>query len=150
MNYDNNTWTAIGNALKDEGHSGIHVLNRAQIVDDILNLARANFVDYYQALTVIQYLEKEENYLPWTTAIYSLNYVSIRLSDAELIKYKKYIVDLTKNIYSKLHFTQKPTDTRLDVYNRVQVLSLACQCGHEECIKTAKEEFAKFETTTYR
>lgn len=150
VNYDNNTWTAIGNALKDEGHSGIHVLNRAQIVDDILNLARADYIDYYQALNVVQYMEKEDNYLPWTAALQNLNYIARRLSNDELVKFKKYILELTKNVYDKLHFTQKATDTRLDIYNRIQILSQACHCGHEECIKTAKEEFAKFETTTYR
>lgn len=115
-----------------------------------MNLARAKWIDYYQALSVVQYLEKEENFIPWTAAFENLNYISQRLSDAELVKYKKYILALTKNVYDKLHFTQKSTDTRLDIYNRVKVLSLACKYGHEECIKTAKEEFAKFETTTYR
>lgn len=150
VNYDNNTWTAIGNALKEDDHSGIHVLNRAQIVDDILMLARGEWIDYYQALSIVQYLEKEENYIPWKAALRNLEYVSERLSITELVKYRKYILALTKNVYTKLHFTQKSTDTRLDIYNRGKILSEACKFGHEECINTAKEEFAKFETTTYR
>lgn len=115
-----------------------------------MNLARGDWIDYYQALTVVQYLEKEENYIPWAAAINNLQYVSLRFSNDELVKYKKFILALTKNVYAKLHFTQKSTDTRLDVYNRGSILAQACKYGHEECIRTAKEEFAKFETTTYR
>lgn len=147
VNYDNTTWTAIGNALKADGHSNIHVINRAQIVDDILNLARAGIVDYWQALTITQYLEKEENYIPWLTAFNNLVYVSRRFTDAELTKYKKHVLALTKNIYEKLEFNPKSTDTRTDIYNRANVLNYACKFGHEACINAAKEEFNKFRTT---
>lgn len=31
VNYDDKTWENIGKALKTANHSGIHVLNRAQV-----------------------------------------------------------------------------------------------------------------------
>lgn len=151
VNYDNETWTAIGNALKAESHSNIHNINRAQIVDDILNLARAGIVDYWQALSVLQYIEKEENYIPWLSAFNNLLYISRRFTDAEMIKYKKHVLSLTKNIYEKLEFNPKATDTRTDIYNRANVLNYACKFGHEACINAAKEEFGKLQATaSYR
>lgn len=150
VNYDNNTWTAIGKALKADSHSNIHTINRAQIVDDILNLARAGMVDYWQALTVIQYLEKEENYIPWLSAFNNLLYISRRFTNAELPKYKKHVLSLTKNIYAKLEFIPKTSDSRTDIYNRANILNYACKFGHEACINSAKHEFTQFREQNHR
>lgn len=60
------------------------------------------------------------------------------------------MLDLIENIYQKLGFDEKPQDTRLDIYNRMNILSIACRYGLTQCISRSKEEFAKFETTTYR
>ena len=50
-------------------HTAIHVINRAQIIDDAFNLARSNLLDYETALNVTGYLHKEVEYVPWSSAI---------------------------------------------------------------------------------
>lgn len=151
MHYDKKTWESIGKALKSENHSNIHVLNRAQIVDDLFNLARADYIDYYQALNIIQYLEMEESYIPWYSAFNNIVYISRRFNAEEFVKYKKYILALLKNIYAKLEFREKQTDSRTEIYNRVNILNYACKYGHEDCIQSAKDEFLKFQNNaTYR
>lgn len=59
-----------------------------QIVDDVLNLARADYVNYTLALGVVQYLENETNYIPWLAALNNLNFVSTRLSAENLTLYQ--------------------------------------------------------------
>ena len=54
-------------------HTSIHVSNRAQILDDALNLARAKLLDYETALSLTGYLSKEEEYVPWTAALSGKN-----------------------------------------------------------------------------
>lgn len=110
-------------------------------------MARADYVNYWQALSIVQYLEKEENYIPWLAAFNNLLYVSRRIPAANLNKYKEHILALSKNIYAKLEFNQKATDTRLDKYNRVNILNYACKYGHADCIRDAKKEFANFESS---
>ena len=53
--------------LKD--HTTIHVINRAQIIDDALNLAKSGLLDYDTALSVTGYLSKEVEYIPWASAL---------------------------------------------------------------------------------
>lgn len=61
-------------------HALISVANRAQIMNDALNLAKANILDYEVALDLTKYLEREEDYLPWESSFSSLNYISSMLS----------------------------------------------------------------------
>lgn len=42
-----------------------------------------------------------------------------------------------------LGFQPKASDTRLDIYNRNNVLKYACKFGHKQCIDDARAEFDK-------
>lgn len=63
-----------------------------QIIDDLLNLARAEYVDYTLALDVVQYLETETHYIPWLTAITNFNILARRLSVDNMVDYKVYMM----------------------------------------------------------
>lgn len=93
----------------------------------------------------------EESYIPWYSAFNNIVYISRRFNAEEFVKYKKYILALLKNIYAKLEFREKQTDSRTEIYNRVNILNYACKYGHEDCIQSAKDEFLKFQNNaTYR
>ena len=80
VNYDKNLWNKIIKLLTDGDFEKIDVLNRAAIVDDLLNLARADYVDYETALRGIQYLKRETNYLPFKSAFNALDYLIRKFS----------------------------------------------------------------------
>ena len=77
-NYDINNWKLIIRQLNDD-HTKIHVTNRAQIIDDALNLARAGLLDYQVALGVTSYLNKETEYICWKAALTGLGYIEVML-----------------------------------------------------------------------
>ena len=60
----------------------IHELNRAAIVDDLLNFGRAELLDYKIVLQGLQYLKRETNYLPFKSAFMGLDYLIRRFSDS--------------------------------------------------------------------
>lgn len=78
MNYDTENWKQLIRQL-NISHQDIHVLNRAQLIDDSLNLARAGFLDYSTALDLSTYLQNEEDAIPWYTAIDCLSYIVERM-----------------------------------------------------------------------
>ena len=80
VNYDKESWYRIIDTLKTKNFSTIHVINRAAIIDDLLNLARANLLDYTIALDGLQYLKQETSYLPFKAAFTSLDYLTRRFS----------------------------------------------------------------------
>lgn len=138
-----------------------------------MNLARGDHIDYNLAMSLIQYLENEEHYIPWLSAFNNLAYIARRFKTDDLLIYKvytslnsklfasffeqlshlnyttqKHILKLMENVYKKLGFTQQTTDGRLDIYNRANILLIACKYGHEECIRLAKADFERLQSET--
>lgn len=72
--------SAIKKQLKDK-HDKIHAINRAQLVDDAMNLARAGVIKYSEALSLTEYLSKETDYYPWVAAFRNFNYLRMRFGN---------------------------------------------------------------------
>lgn len=74
VNYDQELWKRIRNALYKADFDGINEINRGQIINDIMNFARSTMmdVDYQVAFDIFGYLENETDYLPWAAALYHL------------------------------------------------------------------------------
>ncbi|KAH8270919.1 hypothetical protein KR018_003012 [Drosophila ironensis] len=140
VNYTENNWHAIHRLLSTSEWGGVHENNRAQVVDDLFNLARAGLISYNLALNVIEYLETETNYIPWTAAFNGFSFLTIRLGN-DTAHFNSYIQALTSKAYNKLGFTENSTDTALDIYLRTKVLSWACKFGSADCISKAKSYF---------
>lgn len=69
VNYDAELWQLLIKQLNGVDFDKIHLLNRAQLVDDSLNLARAGKIGYEIPFAVLEYLMKEEDYIPWASVI---------------------------------------------------------------------------------
>lgn len=64
----------------ENNFSVIATKNRAQILNDALNLAAVGYLDYNTALNLTKYLLNEDEYLPWAAAFDSFK--DIRLAFA--------------------------------------------------------------------
>lgn len=74
VNYDDDNWKLIIGQLKNE-HQKIDPKNRAQLLDDVLNLASAGYLNYDIALNLTKYLIKEKEYVPWMAAFNEFDYI---------------------------------------------------------------------------
>lgn len=80
VNYDDRNWKMLVDHLQNPGiFKNIGVLNRAQLLDDALNLARAGRLNYNVALNLTKYLAHEKDYVPWQTAFIALSYIDSML-----------------------------------------------------------------------
>ncbi|XP_016982032.2 membrane alanyl aminopeptidase [Drosophila rhopaloa] len=145
VNYTESNWHAIHQVLNTADWGGVHENNRAQIVDDLFNLARAGNITYNLTLDVIEYLETETNYIPWTSAFNGFSYLTIRLGN-DTSDFGTYIQSLTNKAYNQLGFNETSSDTALDIYLRTKILSWACRYGSADCISKAKGYFQSLTT----
>lgn len=160
--YDSASWNLIIAGLKSKDHDNIHVLNRAQILDDVFNFGRSGLMDYERVFEIASYLTEEEHYLPWLSAFTNFAIIERRMDADNLVIFKvftwllvqvwikfitffacfqKYVLNLIEKIYKKLSFSFMDSDSQLDIYNRAQVLSWACKYGSADCIADSTIRF---------
>lgn len=143
VNYDAKNWNLITNHLMDEGKfKEIIPSNRAQLIDDALNLARAGLLNYQVALNVTMYLKHEPEYVPWKAAIVALNFIdSMLVKTGNYNMFKDYYLSLLSKVYNMVGFEDPPNSDMLTVHKRVDVLTAACHLGLSDCITQSIKKF---------
>ncbi|XP_017885815.1 puromycin-sensitive aminopeptidase-like protein, partial [Ceratina calcarata] len=91
VNYDVENWELLMRELNKGNNTKIHVLNRAQMIDDALNLARIDSLKYTVALNVTLYLTHEADYMPWQPAFRHLSFLRNLLRTSE--KYHTFMMN---------------------------------------------------------
>jgi len=96
VNYDNSNWERLADYLKTPFYANISAINRAQLIDDALNLARAGYLAYETALKITLYLSKETDYIPWYAAVRAFDYLDDVLLGGK--NYKTFRVRIRRNM----------------------------------------------------
>lgn len=143
VNYDFESWNRIIHGLKASHHDGIHELNRAQIIDDLMNLGRSDHVPYCTVFNMLEYLKSEANYIPWEMAMQNFKFIIHRTPAYDTKALRKYLLELIEIIYIKLQFMPDPSDNQLVSSHRNLILGLACKFGLNDCLVRARDEFNK-------
>jgi len=103
VNYDEQHWLRLIKHLTSGNFSEIHEINRAALIDDLMNLGRADYISYATVISATMYLKWENNYLPWRAFYNNLPYLSNRFRGRhieDLYKVRMHFVTLgTLNIY---------------------------------------------------
>jgi len=77
VNYDLENWNALIKFMNHEtNHKVINVANRAQLVDDAANLAKAGQLDYDIFLDLSAYLQYENDFIPWASAVNAFSHLN--------------------------------------------------------------------------
>ena len=145
VNYDRKNWELIINQLKAD-HTKIHVINRAQIIDDAFNLARAGYLEYELALGVTAYLNKETEYIPWKAALSGFSFVDNMLERSPAYgEFQRYMIHQVQPLFERIGFEQRgDTDSHMDILLRGLAVKWACKMGMTECIEKAKSKFKEW------
>lgn len=148
VNYDKMNWQMIIKQLNKDSFRNISTINRAQLIDDALNLARAGRLDYATALDVTSYLAHETEYLPWKAAFTAMHYLDdMLIKTPSYDKFRVYVLKLLDNVYKQVGFKDDLGDPQLTVFTRIDVLTWACNFGHEDCVKSAEKQFHNWRNT---
>ncbi|NXQ09309.1 AMPN Aminopeptidase, partial [Vidua macroura] len=143
VNYNQENWDQLLKQL-DANHTVFPVINRAQIIDDAFNLARAKHVSVTLALNTTRFLSHETEYMPWQAALNSLQYFQQMFDRSEVFgamsKYMRKQVTPLFNYYKESTNNWKELPIGLMAqYNEVNAISTACSYGVTDCQNLATD-----------
>ncbi|EDW98315.1 aminopeptidase N [Drosophila yakuba] len=145
VNYDAQNWKLLIETLNSEEYQSIHVVNRAQLIDDVLYFAWTGEQDYEIALQVISYLQRERELLPWKSAFENLSFLTGILRQTPNYKfYKSFIRKLITPIYEHMHGIND-TDASVQQQDKIRLKGMVAQwaCSYEvsDCVTRAVSYF---------
>ncbi|XP_076015794.1 thyrotropin-releasing hormone-degrading ectoenzyme-like [Genypterus blacodes] len=145
VNYDLHNWKLLIQQLHTNPQI-ISVGNRAGLIDDAFNLARAGYLPQSIPLQLIGYLPGETSFLPWHAAsrvLYQLDKLLDRTDEYSL--FSDYVL---KQVASPYHQMGWPSNVPGNEGNILQasyqadelqreLIMLACSFGHKQCHRQA-------------
>nr|XP_023018017.1 aminopeptidase N-like [Leptinotarsa decemlineata]XP_023018018.1 aminopeptidase N-like [Leptinotarsa decemlineata]XP_023018019.1 aminopeptidase N-like [Leptinotarsa decemlineata]XP_023018020.1 aminopeptidase N-like [Leptinotarsa decemlineata] len=143
VNYDEQLWDNIIAALNGADSKSIHVLNKAQLIDDIFTIARTGEVGYDRAFRLIQFLKNETDYYPWVAGFGAFRYLVEKVDAQTEILLKSMILDLLNNAFPE----ETKFITHVDKLKEELLESWACKLGQEKCLNNAKTAFQEYKKT---
>uniref|UniRef100_A0A8C8M581 Aminopeptidase n=1 Tax=Oncorhynchus tshawytscha TaxID=74940 RepID=A0A8C8M581_ONCTS len=151
VNYDNTNWERLLGVLSSH-HESIPVINRAQLVDDAFNLARAKYINTTLALRTTKYLRSEREYMPWESALDNLDFFYLMFDRSEIYGIMQVgLLSRKAMLKNKKHVTNNIMGCILNkIANAIRV---ACSTGMEECQTLTKGWYSQIHpnlrTTVY-
>ncbi|XP_026285897.2 aminopeptidase N-like [Frankliniella occidentalis] len=146
VNYDEANWRALAAHLQ-RTVAGVSVLNRAQLLDDAMSLARAGRLRYALALDAALYLRLETDPIPWTAAFGHLSFITRMLANNEAqAKFKSLQLELLDAVSKDVGFEEKEEGKDRDKNHlrltfRATLMGQACGLGQEDCVGNATKAF---------
>ncbi|XP_068247585.1 aminopeptidase N-like [Palaemon carinicauda] len=139
VHYDDNNWDLLNQQLLSD-HEVIDVVNRAQVIDDIFNLALSGKASYAKALNMTTYLQKEMELPVWNTLFENINYMNAMLSNTDVHdELKNYILSLLEPLFAQLGFENPLSSNFWHEMKNPELTHWACELGHVYCVEGAKE-----------
>ncbi|XP_054161981.1 aminopeptidase N-like [Oppia nitens] len=142
VNYDKTNWELITKQLMSD-HNKIHVINRAQLIDDALDLSRAHLLDYHIGLNITQYLVNEKEFIAWESALNAFSFMDRMLRrSAAYGLWKAYILKIISNLYKEITWTvTEDSENILEKYLQISVIGWSCKYGYPHCTQQSMQLF---------
>lgn len=142
VNYEEATWKALISELTTN-HKVFQPEDRATLMDDLCNMARAGKVEYTLCLEVTEYLVQEDEYVPFTVGISNLLFMKKFMATLPTYEwYKNYILKLLSNQLKILGW--KTDGAPLKRSLRSFVLKIAIEMGNRAIVNRGQEIFQEW------
>ncbi|XP_029176638.1 aminopeptidase N-like [Nylanderia fulva] len=142
VNYDKENWKRIRNYLNSRNYKNIHVLNRAQIIDDAFNLMIAGHLNCSIFWDITSYLYQEEDYIAWYPMFKALEYIcnTFPVMKEEIAYMAQLISDTLNYVLKKIKYEEIGDVDELRICLRQEAARWACLLNHINCKREANNQ----------
>nr|XP_012232969.1 PREDICTED: aminopeptidase N-like isoform X1 [Linepithema humile]XP_012232970.1 PREDICTED: aminopeptidase N-like isoform X1 [Linepithema humile] len=143
VKYDFENLQKLQRYLNSKHYAKIHILNRAQIIDDAFYFLLQKQLKYSLFWNLTRFVTRDANFVTW--------YPMIKVFESFACLYPlEYGLKVTRNmksriiqILTKIGYTEKPTDHTLTIYLREEAVKWACILNVSKCQEVATSELNK-------
>ncbi|KAL6427814.1 hypothetical protein ACFW04_008328 [Cataglyphis niger] len=141
VNYDLKNWKKIAHYLATVNYTQIHVLNRAQIIDDAFHFMITKQLESATFWKITEYLKHELNFVAWYPMFKALEYMSSVFPLSEIISQR--MQNILHKVYEELPHKKmkKDDDTRKRL--KQEVAKWACFFDDQKCKEIAKHNLIR-------
>lgn len=142
INYDPEDWRRLIHLLKTD-HKQLDGTDRAGLIQDVFALAASRRTSYDIALSLLSYIDKDADYIPWQAAKNSLDKLSPVLSQSPhtLNLFRKFIKTKVTKLFERYGFRDDIKNNFLPRNLQVLIAEYACESGHVTCLRQASSMF---------
>ncbi|XP_029659333.1 membrane alanyl aminopeptidase-like isoform X2 [Formica exsecta] len=142
VNYDDIYWQKIALYLNSENYRKIHVLNRAQIIDDAFHFLLLHKLKPNTFWVLTKYLSQETDYIAWYPMFKAIQYISISFSFPEMGEYyiKEQLRKMLNGLLQIIKYEEKSTDNDFTKALRQEAVQWACFLKLFNCLKMANNQ----------
>nr|XP_053651164.1 aminopeptidase N-like [Cherax quadricarinatus] len=146
VNYDLHNWDLIIQQLLLD-FTVIPVTNRAQLIDDALDLALAGKLSYKTALDVTMYVKNEKEMLPFIALSSNLELMEKIIKETPVYdSFKKYALSLLVPLYITLELDNEESMLKMQK-EHAQLTNWICRLGHSDCVHLATSLYRQWMKT---
>ncbi|XP_071571519.1 aminopeptidase N-like [Temnothorax nylanderi] len=135
--YDTAIYERIIPYLSSPEYTKIHVLNRAQIIDDAYAFLLEDQLDSSVFNYLINYYKRERDYVAWRPMFRILRWNKEYFSLPESEGFKLYMVEIFDKLLEHVGYEENPDDDDITKMLRLDATHWACTVGHAECKRRA-------------
>lgn len=129
--------------MKTTNFEDIHVLNRAQLLDDAFNLARSGHLSYSILFELLEYITEETDYVPLYAVSRGLTYLDRFISGTDYYEeFKEFVTNILTKSFEKLGNDLITDEPITDVFNRINVIKWMCLYGGANCREVLNQKLS--------
>ncbi|XP_029660459.1 aminopeptidase N-like [Formica exsecta] len=142
VNYDLENWKKIARYLASKNYIKIHVLNRAQIIDDAFHFMITKQLDSSIFWKITEYLEQETDFVAWYPMFKALEYMSsvFPLPKRKTDKIKIRMRSILYKVLQELVYEEIPNENDFRKRLRQEAAKWACSFDDRICIEIANRD----------
>ncbi|XP_029157919.1 aminopeptidase N-like isoform X1 [Nylanderia fulva] len=144
VNYDDENWQRISDYLNSDNFTKIHVLNRAQIIDDAFHLVIAGHLNASIFWNITSYLGQEEDYIAWYPMFKALEYMfstfPVKVETEKFEDRIDGIITILHELLAKIKYEEIDDADELRICLRQEAARWACFFGDITCMEEAKNK----------